>query len=102
MENQQSGERAEHRRVRPCGETEWARGWWNRKQKTRAHRDPETGDEKAERQRSGTESGVRLSGSEAKAAPATDRNRRRREERKSRGKRCPVHSGQPPCGYGGR
>src|SRR5437870_9595911 len=96
------GGRVGHQPVRPCGGTEPSREQSNRKQKTRARRDPETGGGKAAQRRNGTESGVRRWGSEATGVPVADRNRRRREERKSRGKRCPVHGGRPTCGYGGQ
>jgi hypothetical protein len=101
MESPPREERVGHRRVRLCGAVERARMEWNRKRKTREHRDPETADGKEKRQRSGTGSVVQRWGSEEKAAPAGDRNRRRREERKSRGKRCPVHDGPRTCGDGG-
>src|SRR5436305_10303378 len=101
MEGQPRGERVAHRQVQPCGGMEPTRELWSQKRKTRARRDPGTGGGKAARRRSGTGSGVQRWGSEAKGAPAADRNRRRREGRKSHGKRCPVHGGRPTCGYGG-
>src|SRR5437870_9272242 len=95
------GGRVGHRPVRPCGGREVAPEAWSRKRKTRARQDPGTGGGKAARRRSETESGVRRWGSEGKGAPAADRNRRRRGEPKSRGKRCPVHDGPRPFEYGG-
>src|SRR5881409_1158850 len=91
MESPPPGGRVGHRQVRPCGGTEPAREQWRRKRKTRVRRDPRTGGGKAARRRSGTGSAVQRWGSVAKGAPAAGRNRQRREERKSRGKRWPVH-----------
>src|SRR5437867_11432552 len=102
MANPLRGGRVGHRPVRLCAGTKAAREPWSQKRKTRALRDPRTGGGKAARRRSGTGSAVRRWGSEATGAPAADRNRQRREERKSRGKRCPVHGGPRPFGYGGR
>src|SRR5436309_16074579 len=93
MESPPPGGRVGHRQVRSCGGTEPAREQWRRKRKTRVRRDPRTGGGKAARRRSGSGSAVQRWGSVAKGAPAAGRNRQRREERKSRGKRCPVHGG---------
>src|SRR5437667_11321556 len=101
MESLPRGGRVGHRPVRPCAGRKVARREWSQKRKTRVRRDPRTGDGKVARRHSGTGSAVQRWGSEAKGAPAADRNRRRREERKSRGKRCPVHGGRPTCGNDG-
>src|SRR3989475_12428800 len=101
MESRPLGERVAHRGVQPCGGMEPTREAWSRKRKTRACREPGTGGGKAAGRHSGTGNAVQRWGFEVKGAPAADRNRQRRGERKSRGKRCPVHGGRPTCESGG-